>query len=106
MSLGGEEIRQRLAEFAAHWRDYAGSERSEAQSFLSQLLACYGTDSQEAGAAFEQRGGAGFIDMIWPGVCIVEMKRPSEAKRLETHREQAFEYWKEVSRETGHAGRY
>jgi hypothetical protein len=102
----GNEIRQNLARFAARWRDYAGSERSEAQTFLNQLLACYGTDRQAAGARFEKKGGGGFIDMIWPGVCIVEMKRPSEAERLAAHREQAFDYWKEVSRETGNAGRF
>ena len=106
MPLSGEEIRQNLADFAAQWRDYTGSERAEAQTFLNELLACYGTDRKEVGARFEQRGGGGFMDMIRPGVCIVEMKRPSEAGNLAAHREQAFDYWKQVSRETGSAGRY
>ncbi|MEX2646608.1 MAG: DNA methyltransferase [Gaiellaceae bacterium] len=106
MALSAEEIRGRLSEFAAKWAGYSGSERSEAQTFLNELLACYGTDRMESGALFEERGGPGFIDMIWPGVCIVEMKRPSEAARLADHREQAFEYWKAVSRDTGTAGRF
>lgn len=55
MPLSGEEIRRRLAEFAARWGGYQVSERSEAQPFLDQLLACYGTDRQDAGARFEDQ---------------------------------------------------
>ena len=94
MAPSGDEIRRRLGEFAARWGGYHGSERAEAQTFLTQLLACYDIDRQEVGARFEDRAGGGFMDMIWDGVCIVEMKRPSEARRLDDHREQAFEYWK------------
>src|SRR6266516_1752786 len=104
MPLTGDEILTRLGELVRRWRDYTGSERSEAQTFLNELLACYGTDRSAVGAKFEVRGGGGFMDMIWPSVCIIEMKRPSEADKLAAHREQAFEYWKQVSRETGHAG--
>ena len=53
MALTGEEIRANLSRFAAHWTLYKGSERSEAQTFLNELLACYGTDRREAGAIFE-----------------------------------------------------
>ncbi len=95
MPFSGEEIRRQLAEFAARWGGYQGSERSEAQPFLDQLLACYGTDRQDAGARFEDpTASGGFIDMIWPRVCIIEMKRPSEAGRLHAHREQALNYWR------------
>ncbi len=103
MPLTGDEIRRRLGEFAARWRGYEGTEKAEAQSFLNELLACYGADRFEV-ARFEEPAGAGVLDMIWPGVCIVEMKRPREAERLAAHREQAFDYWKEVSRRTGRAG--
>lgn len=106
MPLSGDEIRKNLEAFLPRWRDFAGTERSEAQTFLNELLAAYGTDRQAAGARFEERGGTGFIDMLWPGVCIVEMKRPSEKDKLAEHREQAFGYWKRVSRDTGNAGRY
>ncbi|HLG08755.1 MAG TPA: hypothetical protein VI409_08835 [Gaiellaceae bacterium] len=44
MALSGEEIRRRLREFAAAWGGYAGTESSEAQTFLNGLLECYGTD--------------------------------------------------------------
>jgi restriction-modification enzyme MmeI-like protein len=91
-----EEIRHRLGEFAAKWGGYEGSERAEAQTFLTQLLACYGTDREAAGAKFEEPTGGKFMDMIWPGVCIVEMKRPGEAGKVSQHRQQALEYWQSV----------
>lgn len=90
-----EEIRRRLAEFAARWGGYHGTERAEAQTFLNELLACYGVDRLEAGAKFEEHGPGGFMDLIWPGVCIVEMKRPSEVGRLQEHREQLLAYWQQ-----------
>lgn len=93
-----EEIRHRLGEFAAKWGGYEGSEQAEAQTFLTQLLACYGADREAVGAKFEEPTGTKFMDMIWPGVCIVEMKRPSEAGKLSQHRKQALEYWQSVGR--------
>ena len=33
--------------------------------------------------------------MLWPGVCIIEMKAPSVAPKLERHRTQALDYWRE-----------
>ena len=68
MALSGEEIRRRLREFAAAWGGYAGTERSEAQTFLNGLLECYGTDRRAEGARFEEHTGGGFLDVFWPGV--------------------------------------
>jgi hypothetical protein len=93
----GEEIRQRLVEFAAKWSVYDGSERAEAQTFLNDLFACYGQDRQAVGARFEEPQHGGFLDLIWPRVCIVEMKRPSEAGRLPSHRDQALGYWRQAA---------
>jgi MmeI, DNA-methyltransferase domain/MmeI, N-terminal domain/MmeI, target recognition domain/MmeI, helicase spacer domain len=104
MALSDEEIRQRLTRFAADWGGYQGTERSEAQTFCNELLACYGTDRKSV-ATFEERTSAGgFIDMIWSEVCLIEMKRPSEANKLAEHREQALNYWKEVSKQAGESG--
>ena len=94
MPLSGEEIRTRLSRFAAHWTLYRGGERSEAQTFLNELLACYGTDRREAGAVFEAPQEGRFLDLLWRGVCIIEMKAPSEAARLARHRAQALDYWR------------
>jgi hypothetical protein len=96
MPLTGEEIRQRLVALAEKWSVYEGSERSEAQTFLNELFDCYGTPRGEV-ARFEEPQAGGFIDLIWPRVCIVEMKRPSEAGRLAEHREQAFRYWRRAA---------
>jgi hypothetical protein len=94
VALTGEDIRARLARFAAHWTLYDGSERSEAQTFLNELLACYGTDRREV-ARFEAPQEGRFLDMLWPRVCIVEMKAPAQARRLQQHRTQALDYWRE-----------
>jgi hypothetical protein len=95
VALTGEEIRRRLTHFAARWSAYAGSERSEAQTFLNQLFECYGQDRAAAGATFETHQGGKFLDLIWRPACIIEMKAPSEAKRLDKHRKQALDYWRE-----------
>jgi len=106
VALQGEEIRRRLSEFAATWGGYAGTERSEAQTFLNGLLECYGTDRRAVGARFEERTEGGFMDLFWPGVCIVEMKRPSEVRRLAEHREQMLGYWQRSGTPSSPAPRY
>lgn len=93
MPLTGEMIRRWLAEFVDPWVDYTGSERSEVQTFLNELFACYGTVRQEV-ARFEDSQHGRFLDLIWDRVCVIEMKRPSEALHLERHRGQAFDYWR------------
>ncbi len=95
MALTGEEIRANLSRFAAHWTLYKGSERSGAQTFLNELLACYGTDLRESGAIFEAPQEGRFLDFLWPGICIIEMKAPAESKRLSHHRKQALDYWRD-----------
>ena len=46
------------------------------------------------------------MDLFWPGVCIVEMKRPSEARRLHEHREQMLGYWQSSGTPASPAPRY
>jgi len=90
----GEEIQTALRKFVSRWRDYSGSERSEAQTYLNELINCYGVDRKAVGARFEDAHTAnGIMDMHWPGVCIVEMKAPSRADKLSEHRKQALDYW-------------
>lgn len=95
MALTGEEIRARLAAFAAKWQPYGGSERSGAQSFLTELFACYGQTLDPLWFEAAQQGR--FLDLKRPGSCIVEMKAPGEAGRLPQHRPQAKRYWEESS---------
>jgi len=100
VTYAGQEIQANLRRFVKRWAGYAGSERAEAQTFLNELFACYGTDRQAAGVHFEENqprpdGGRGFLDALWPGQCLIEMKRPSEAARLSAHRQQALDYWRD-----------
>ena len=91
----GEEIQRALGKFAARWRDYSGSERSEAQTFLNELIECYGANRRAVGARFEDAHTAtGIMDLFWPEVCIVEMKAPPRAGKLAEHRKQAIDYWR------------
>ena len=92
--MTAEEIKRNLVELARRWSLYDGTERAEAQTFLNELFAAYGQDRYEVGAHFEQEQAGRFLDLIWPRICLVEMKRPSEAGRLASHREQAFDYWR------------
>ena len=94
MSLTGEEIRANLTRLVARWSVREGYERGEAQTFLTELFACYGTRLSDV-AEFERFQSGGFVDLIWPRVCIVEMKSASEAGRLAKHREQALKSWRE-----------
>jgi hypothetical protein len=90
----GEEIQSDLCAFVARWRDYSGTERGEAQTFLNELIACYGADRKAVGARFEDAHVAtGIMDLYWPEACIIEMKAPHRAERLREHRKQALDYW-------------
>lgn len=92
----GLEIQAALQKFAAKWQRFSGTERAEAQSFLNELFAAYGSDRRDVGALFEDfKSSAGFMDLHWPGVLIVEMKAPHVA--LEKAKEQRQRYWQESS---------
>ncbi|MGI8631245.1 MAG: DNA methyltransferase [Solirubrobacterales bacterium] len=97
MAITGDQIRSNLAQLAARWDAYSGSEKAEAQPFLEQLFAAYGTDRAAVGAEFEKNIGAGFVDLLWPGRCLFEMKAPAEAGRLSKHRKQALGYWENAA---------
>ncbi|GAA2119650.1 DNA methyltransferase [Actinomadura napierensis] len=94
----GEEIQKALAQFSKKWASYVGTEKAEAQTFLNQLFESYGSDRIEVGAKFEAfKASAGFMDMHWPGVCIVEMKAPHLS--VTSAREQVKRYWEESADE-------
>lgn len=92
----GAEIEAELRAFAQRWAGYAGSEKSEAQTYLNELFAAYGTDRKAVGALFEDfKSSAGFMDLHWPGELIVEMKKPGTP--LEKADDQRIRYWQESS---------
>lgn len=102
MPLTGEEIQRRLVAFAQRWDLYGGTERAEAQTFVNELFACYGQDRLESGARFEEPQAGRFVDLLWPRVCLIEMKRPSEAAHLAHHRSQTLDYWRGAARPAEH----
>ncbi len=91
--MTSEDVRRSLVEFARRWALYEGTERAEAQTFLNELFACYGSDRREVGAKFEDPQEGKFLDLLWPRHCLIEMKRPAESGRLSAHRRQALDYW-------------
>lgn len=90
------QIRDRLTAFVARWSQRSGDEKSEAQTFLNQLLDCYSDEwRDDPNIRFEHHyQGGGFADLLWKGVALVEMKSKAETDRLvEHHWRQAFAYW-------------
>lgn len=94
-SLALNEIRSRAAQFVIEWRDAAGDERQDAQSFVRDLLAVFGIVETRA-ALYEKRaqrtstGSQGYIDALVPGQLLVEMK--SRGKNLKLAEIQALDY--------------
>lgn len=81
--LSGLEIQEALRAFAKRWAGYAGSERSEAQTFLNELFACYGTSRQGVGALFEDfKSSAGFIELVER---LTELNRQISAGERDYH---------------------
>ena len=93
MRLTWQQIRYNAIAFQARW-DNAGSERAEAQIFLYEFLRVFGVDQRRV-ATFEEKvhstsDTSGYIDMLWPGHILVEMK--SKGKSLDRAYSQAKGY--------------
>lgn len=93
----GEEVQAALRTFVARWESYAGSERGEAQTFLNELFACYGSDRKQVATFEDAHASSGIMDCHWPALVIVEMKAPQKADKLAEHRKQALDYWRHSS---------
>ena len=94
MRLSWNEIRARAAEFAREWAD-ATYEKGETQSFYNEFFEIFGKRRRDV-ARYEERverldNTAGFIDLFWPGVLLVEQK--SAGRDLTAAREQAGTYF-------------
>lgn len=79
--LSLNEMRNRVARFVVDYKD-ATSEKSDAQNFWRDLMACYGVDSvrRKGGVIFEAQakradtGNYGYIDVLKPGLFLIEHK--------------------------------
>lgn len=93
MRLSWNEIRSRSLNFSKTWQD-ARDEFSEAQSFLNDFFEVFSVARKRV-ATFETKvtmgkSRNGYIDLLWKGVIIVEMK--SIGKSLEKAYSQAKDY--------------
>ena len=94
MRLSWNEIRVRAAQFVNEWRD-AAYESGETQSFYNDFFAVFGV-ARRSVARYEEHvrkldNRAGFIDLFWPGVLLVEQK--SIGRDLKKAYSQAGEYF-------------
>jgi hypothetical protein len=87
------ELRHRAADFARqHALDH--DEKSQAQTFLRDFFDVF-TPQGHRRAQFESRvkkpdGSQGYIDALWPGTLLVEMK--SKGRDLDAAHQQALDY--------------
>jgi len=77
MPLSWNEIKHRAIGFSREWKT-AVSEKSERQSFWNDFFEVFGRKRRSV-AAFEEpvrklSGNWGYIDLFWPGTCLVEHK--------------------------------
>jgi hypothetical protein len=94
MRLSWNEIRARAATFATDWQD-AHYEKGETQSFYEAFFHIFGVKRRSV-AVYERKveklsGNAGFIDLFWPQVLLVEQK--SAGRNLDAARVQAEDYF-------------
>jgi len=94
MTLNWTEIKTRAAQFAADFSRVQG-ERGESQTFWNRFFEIFGIERRRV-AVFESKvkklnGNTGFIDLLWPGVLLVEHK--SLGQPLGMAQEQAENYF-------------
>ena len=94
MPLSWNEIKSRALAFSKHWAD-ASNEDSEGKPFLIAFFEIFGITNKRI-ASFEHAvkkygGGAGYVDLFWPGILLVEMK--SRGKNLDRAHTQAMDYF-------------
>ncbi len=93
MPLSWNEIKSRAVTFSKKWED-TKREEADAKEFLVEFLNIFGIERKKV-ATFEHKvkklnEAAGYIDLLWPGMLLVEMK--SRGENLEKAYTQAKEY--------------
>jgi hypothetical protein len=88
------DIYDAAVRFAHEWQGET-RERGEAQTFWGEFLGIFGINRRRVNAAFERHvrgthGRLGFIDLLWPGMVLVEHK--STGENLDAAMEQALTY--------------
>ncbi len=93
MALSWNEIKDRAIKFSKEWEG-TRNEEADAKPFMDAFFHIFGISRKKIGT-FEHRvkkldDGNGYIDLLWKGVILVEMK--SKGKNLEKAIEQAKDY--------------
>ncbi len=96
MALSLNEIKTRAAQFVLNWKEKAPKAREEAdaQTFENEFFHIFDIPRNKI-AVFEHRvklqdGSNGYIDLLWKGFILIEMKSPG--KDLQKAYEQAKNY--------------
>ncbi len=96
MPLHINEMKLKAQAFVLEWKEKGATAREEAdaQTFENEFFAIFGVERNKI-AIFEQKvklgdGSAGYIDLLWKGYILIEMKSPG--KDLRKAYEQAKEY--------------
>lgn len=105
MTLSWPDIKTRALQFAAEFAQVR-NERAEAQSFWNSFFGIFGIERRRV-AVYESKvkklnKNTGFIDLLWPGVLLVEHKSLGEP--LEVAHKQAEDYF--VKLQEGEHPRY
>ena len=109
-TLSWEEIEDRAAEFRKVCEKRKGTERQQAQRFVTELLSVFGVENPlDNGGEFEHKtpkewGDDGYIDYFLPKRIIVEMK--SKGKDLNKAFEQLKGYVITLSRQSAIGNRH
>lgn len=94
MSLTWKQIESNATRFASEWAD-ARYEKGETQTFYNDFFEIFGVPRRSVARYEEhvklQGGGGGFVDLLWPGVLIVEQK--SRGRDLAIAAKQAGQYF-------------
>lgn len=93
MPLSWNEIKSRAVSFSKEW-EQTSREEADAKEFLIEFLNVFGITKRRV-STFEHKvkklnDSDGYIDLLWPGMLLVEMK--SRGKDLEKAYKQAKEY--------------
>lgn len=94
MALSQSELRAHAEQFSREWA-FATRERADAQTFWNEFFQIFGISRRRV-ATFEEPvrtlgDRRGSIDLLWPGVLIVEHK--SEGEDLDRAHAQAIDYF-------------
>lgn len=93
-------LKESLKEFVNYYSTLKGDEKGESQVFCDRFFRAFGHGGyKEAGAILEERikrkgKSTRFADLVWKPRMLLEMKKRNE--KLENHKEQAFDYWKNL----------